>query len=222
MAEPIPKQPLPAVRPTVWESVKKAGLFLLFGTILIIPRIRRLRRRALAWTCVRLVTAGCGAWLMWRYVQGGSSLPILLLGLALILIGAVFRSSPTVKSVDDLAHELNALVVLNGGAFSMAAQALPTQPAHIFVHPEQLIVIGSREHRLALIPLSSVRSVSVGPVAFESLNGNSPWEVGIDWVADGPRTVIFRYEGAFAEHLARVTESTVRSQWQKGLPVIPN
>jgi hypothetical protein len=222
MGEPNPNQPASEAPPPVWQSFKKAGLFLLFGTILIIPRIRRLRRRVWAWTCIRLAMAACGGWLIWRYTHAAKSTPNLLLGLALVLFAAVVRSSPVTKSVDDLARELNALVVLNGGAFSTASGALQIQPTQIFVHPEQLIVVGAREHCLAEIPLSSVRNISVRPVALDSSNSNSPWEVGIDWVADESRTAIFRYTGAFAEHLARVTESTVRSQWKKGLPVIPS
>jgi hypothetical protein len=46
--------------------------------------------------------------------------------------------------------------------------------------------------------------------------------VQITWVADAPCTTTFRYDGAFAEHLARVTESTLRSQWKKDLPIIPH
>lgn len=222
MAETNPTQPAPEARRTIRQLAKQAGLFILFGTILIIPRIRRLRRRVVAWTCVRLATAGCGGWLIWRYLHTGGSTLLLLLGFALLLFGLLVRSNPVAKSVDALAHELNALVVLNGGAFHATPEAQPIQPAQIFVHAEKLIVVGPRERRLADIPISSVRSITVLPVATESTKGNSPWEVGIDWVAGIPCKAVFHYDGFFAEHLARVMESTVRSQWKKELPVIPN
>jgi hypothetical protein len=222
MADTHPARPEPGPRRTVKQFAKQAGLFILFGTVLIIPRIRSLRRRVAAWTLVRLATAGCGSWLVWRFAQAGTNTPLLFCGVALLLFGLLVRSTPVAKSVDTLAHELSALVALNGGAFRPAPDAAPLGPVQIFVHPERLMVIGSREIRLVEIPLARVRNLTVRPMADESSNGNAPWEVEIDWEAGEPRTAIFRYEGAFAEHLARVTESTVRSQWKKELPVIPN
>ena len=222
MADTNPTQSAPEARRTVKQLAKQAGLFILFGTILIIPRIRRLRRRVVAWTCVRLATAGCGGWLIWLYTHARGGTALLFMGIVLLFFGVFVRSNPVAKSVDALAHELNALVVLNGGAFRSTPEGQPIQPAQIFVHPERLIVVGSRERRLAEIPLSRVRDLTVQPVAAESTNGNSPWEVGIVWLAAEPCTTTFRYDGVFAEHLARVTESTVRSQWRKELPVIPN
>ena len=86
--------------------------------------------------------------------------------------------------------------------------------------PEQIIVLGPRERRLLEIPLGKVRDLAVRPVINGSGDNVAPWEVEINWVADEPCTATFHYDGVFAEHLARVTESTLRSQWKKGLPVI--
>ena len=205
---------------TAKQLAKQAGLFLLFGTILIIPRLRRLRRRVAVWTCLRLAAVGCGAWLLWRFTRAGVNLPFLLLGLTLLFLGLFVRSTPEVKSVDSLARELNALVALNGGAFFPASGAPPLAAVQIFVHPERLIVVGARLECLAEIPLAGIRSLILRQAADKSSNGHAPWEVGIDWAAGELHTAVFRYEGAFAEHLARVTESTVRSQWKKELPVI--
>jgi hypothetical protein len=222
MAETNPTQPAAEARRTFRQSAQQAGLFILFATILAIPRIRRLRRRVVPWTSIRLAAAGCGGWLIWRFIHTRTSTPLLIFGIALLLFALLVHSSPVGKSVDALAREFNALVALNGGAFRSAPDSLSVHPAQIFVHPERLIVVGSREQRLAEIPLSSVRNLTVRPVPDTTSNGNAPWEVGIHWMAGEPHTAIFRYEGAFAEHLARVTESTVRSQWKKELPVIPN
>ena len=110
--------------------------------------------------------------------------------------------------------------MLNGGIFRQSPDSTPIPQAQIFVHPEQIIVLGPRERRLLEIPLAKVRNLAAHPVTNGAGEGAEPWEVEINWVADAPCTTTFHYDGAFAEHLARVTESTLRSQWKKELPVI--
>ena len=202
------------------QSAKRAGLFILFGTILVIPRIRHLRRRVWAWTLVRLAAAACGGWLVWRFARGQVGWPGLCFAGLIIVSSLLVRSRPLTKSVDDLAQELNALVVLNGGAFRPARSARSISSTRIYVRSDALLVSGPREQRLAEIPLGSIRNLMVYAVKNGAGEDAEPWEVGIEWGADQPASATFRYEGAFAEHLARVTELTVRSQWKKELPVI--
>jgi hypothetical protein len=193
---------------------------MLFGAILIIPRIRRLRRRVWAWACVRLAVAACATWLGWRYKHAGAGVTSLAASLLLFAFSLLVRAKPVTKSVDALADELSALIVLNGGIFRQTPDSTPIQPAQIFVHPEQIIIVGPRERRLLEIPLTKVRNLAVHPVPNGAGESVEPWEVEITWVADAPCTTTFHYDGAFAEHLARVTESTLRGQWKKDLPVI--
>ncbi len=204
------------------QRAKQAGLFLLFGTILFIPRIRRLRRRVWAWTCVRLAVALCGGCLVWRYARAGAGSVSLAGGLLLLAFGLLVRAKPLVKSADALTQELGALVVLNGGTFRQSRDSLPVPLAQIFVRSDQIFVVGARESILLEIPLSKVRRLAVAPVKNGLGAGQEPWEVEIHWQAEVPSTATFHYDGAFAEHLARVTESTLRSQWKKELPVISN
>jgi len=211
-----PTQP----RRTFGQLAKQAGLFVLFGTILLIPRIRRLRRRVWAWTCVRLAVALCGGWLVWRYAQGGSGAAALAGGLFLLAFSLLARAKPVVKSVDALAHELTALIVLNGGIFRQSPDSTPIRQVQILVHPERIIVMGPRERLLLEIPLAKVRNLAAQPVAKGAEEGGGPWKVEISWLADAPCTTTFHNDGVFAEHLARVAESTLRSQWKKELPVI--
>jgi len=140
--------------------------------------------------------------------------------LLLLAFSLLIRAKPAVKSKDALADELSALIVLNGGIFRRSPDSTPIRQAQIFVHPEQIIVLGPRERRLLEIPLTKVRKLAAHPVAKGAGEGLAPWEVEINWVADGPCATTFHYDGAFAEHLARVAESTLRSQWKKELPVI--
>ena len=193
---------------------------MLFGTILMIPRIRRLRRRAEAWAGVRLGVAACATWLGWRYMHAGAGVALLVGSLLLFAFSLLVRAKPVLKSADAIAAELGALIVLNGGTFLESPDSPPIPHAEIFVHPEQVIVQGPGERRLLEIPLAKVRSLAAHPVTNGTGEGVEPWEVEIRWEAEGPCTTAFRYGGAFAEHLARVTESTLRTQWKKELPVI--
>ena len=210
-----PTQP----RPTHGQRAKRAGLFILFGTILVIPRIRRLRRRVRAWTFVRLASLSCGGWLLWRYAHVRSGVVALPGGLLLLIFSLLIRPKPLVKSVDAIANDLGALIVLNGGAFRPTPDSAPIQRTQIFVHPEQVIVQGPGERRLLEIPLAKFRGLTAHPAPNGSGKAHEPWEVEISWMAEAPRTTTFLYEGPFAEHLAQVTESTLRSQWRKELPV---
>jgi hypothetical protein len=199
---------------------KQAGLFMLFGTMLMIPRIRRLRRRAGAWACVRLGVAACATWLVWRHTHAGAGAASLVVGLLLFVFSLLVRAKPEVKSTDAIARELGALIVLNGGMFQPSSDSTPLQQVQIFVQPDQIIVVGPRERRLLEIPLAKVRNLAAHPAPNGVGEGANPWEVEINWLAEESCTTTFHYDGAFAEHLARVTESTLRSQWIKDLPVI--
>ena len=210
----------PQPRRTFGQLAKQAGLFVLFGTILVIPRIRRLRRRVWAWTCVRLALAACGGWLAWRYAHARAGAAALGAGVFFLAFSLLVRAKLVVKSVDALAHEMSALIVLNGGIFRQSPESTPVRQAQILVHPERIIVMGPRDRLLLEIPLAKVRNLEAHPVT-EGLAAESAalWEVEISWLADTPCTTTFHFEGVFAEHLARVAESTLRSQWKKELPV---
>lgn len=220
MAENNSAESSPQPSRTFGQWAKGAGLFMLFGTILLIPRIRRLRRRAGAWACVRLIAVACGAWLVWRHMHSGAGMASLVVGLLLFAFSLLVHAKPVVKSTDAIADELGALIVLNGGIFRQSPDSTPIARAQIFLHPDQVIVHGPDERRLLEIPLAKVRSMAVHPVTNEPGEGKEPWEVEVNWLADVPCATTFQYEGAFAEHLARVTESTLRSQWKKDLLVI--
>jgi len=208
-------------RLTFGQRVKKAGLFILFGTILVIPRLRRLRRRPGAWACVRVGVAACATWLVWRHQQGSAGVGSVMAGLLLFAFSLLVHAKPEVKSVDAIASELGALIVLNGGIFRETPDSDVVRRTQIFVQPTQLIVQGPGERVLLEIPLAQFRTLTARPVSSATGKGPEPWEVEINWAADAPCTTTFRYEGVFAEHLAQVTESTLRSQWKKELPVIP-
>jgi len=211
----------PQPRRTYGQHAKQAGLFLLFGTILLIPRLRRLRRRIWAWSFVRLGTAACATWLGWRHTHAGAGLATLVASLLLFAFSLLVRAKPLEKSADALTAEMGALVVLNGGTFRETPDSAPISLTQIFVHPERIIVLGPHEHHLLEIPLARVQQLAAHSVDNGPEGHAGDWAVEINWLAEVPCTTTFHYEGIFAEHLARVTESTLRSQWKKGLPIVP-
>jgi len=203
------------------QYAKQGGLAVLFGTILMIPRIRRLRRRVWAWTWVRLFAGAGGVWLAWRYARTREGAATLVLTLVLLALSLLARAKPAMKPVDTLAAELNALIVLNGGIFRPSADFAPIARTQIFVCPDRIVVLGPRERRLLEVPLAKVRKLAAHPSSNGTGKEADPWEVEIQWVADGLCTATLLYDGPFAEHLARVSEATLRGQWRKELPVIP-
>ena len=203
-----PSQP----RATFGQRARQAGLFLLFGAILMIPRIRRLRRRAWAWACVRLGVAACATWLGSRYTNAGAGVASLAGSLLLFAFSLLVHAKPEEKSIDAIARELGALIVLNSGTLLESPDSTPIPHTRIFVHPEQIIVLGPGERRLLEIPLARVRKLAAHPATGEEGERDELWELEINWVAEAPCTTTFQYEGAFAEHLAQVAESTLRGQ----------
>ena len=209
-------------RMRLWHTLRKAALSVLFAAILIIPKVRRLRRKIWEWSAVRLVVAGLGCLLGWRYKHANGGLVDLLAGVALMALGLLVRAKPQTKSVDAQARELDALVVLNGGAFIPHGAERPSRLVSIFVNPDRLFVVDEREHRLEEIPMVRVRELVARPLPLpgEPEAEAQTWDLEITWESKELRSARFRYDGVFAEHLARVAETTVRNLLRKDLPVL--
>jgi hypothetical protein len=207
------------------NRLKQAALAFLFSAVLVIPRVRRLRRRVRVWTLIRVFAAVAGAWLVWQFIRGNAGIPSLLFAITLAGFG-LLRARPERKSVDDLAREVNALVVLNGGSWINPEHSKPVPKTRRFVVPDRLVVFTASLQQAAQIPLSGVRQVCTHAVlpASPTMNGDTvaqAWEMEIFWTSTGKaHSATFRFEGFFAEHLARVAERTITSVWKKQLPVL--
>ena len=208
------------------NRLKRAGLAFLFSSILLIPRVRRLRRSVLAWTLIRALAVIAGAWVAWRFVRGSSGIPSLLFAIGLVLFGLLVKARPQRKSLDDVARELNALVVLNGGSWINGEGSKAIAETSIFVVSDRLVVLTAKLEQVAEIPLAGVRQVSTQavPLGWARKNGDRAvraWQTEVTWSFTGEtRTAAFRFEGFFAEHLARVAEQTITGVRKKQLPVL--
>ena len=221
----VDKATTPVVVPRtvrLFQVLRKAALSVLFAAILVIPKVRALRRKIWEWSAVRIVVALLGCLLGWRYKHANGGVVDLVVGVVLMAFGLLVRAKPEAKSVDAQARELDALVVLNGGAFIPAGSERPTCLVSIFANPNRLFVVDGREHTLEEIPVIRVRELAARPVLAqgESEAEAQTWELEITWESKDMRTVRFRYEGVFAEHLARVAETTIRNLLRRELPIL--
>lgn len=201
------------------QAAWRAALAIFFTTVLLIPRVRRLRRRVRLWQAMRVVAVLGGAWLVWQFIHQDAGSGALVVGLAFVAVGLLVGPQWEGKAVDEQARELGAVVVLNGGTYIPAGDGNRARDVRIFVHPERLFVLDSRHRSLAEIPLAAVRHLSAGVRTAPGGTG-SAWELQIAWEGSGVQTAAFRFEGFFAEHLAQVAETTIRKLLGRELRVL--
>jgi hypothetical protein len=206
----------------IGSRIKQAALAALFSTILLIPRLRRMRRQVALWTVFRLMALFLGGALVWLHLIAGWGSFALACGIVLATLGLLVHARPLQKSLDDCAREFGALVVINGGRFSSEEGRTPGKDADMFVCPDQLVVKEKGSNRLTRVPFASVHDVACRANEPSKVGDSNEiqWEVVIPWGTDPQQMARFVFQGTFAEHLARVAQSTVRSQWKKELPVL--
>ncbi|MGH9395938.1 MAG: hypothetical protein ACRD18_03695 [Terriglobia bacterium] len=206
------------------RTVLRTAMAVLFSVILLIPRLRRLRRSVRVWTAIRIAFVAGGAWLLWRVsILGPNELSAQRLapGIVLVLFGALVRARPLKKPVDAVARELHALVVLNGGTLLRDPEGPDEKPVphpSIFVSPDFLRVLDPDYRRLVEIPVAAIRQIAIREDSNPRKTGS--WRLEITCGPGTSPAACFRYEGVFAEHLARVAEKTLHEVWKKRLPVI--
>ena len=215
MPEQKTKAQEPRERGTL-ETAKRAAMGALFFLILLIPRFRRLRRRVWAWSLVRFTAVILGGVLIWHYARAQAGAGFLLSGLVLIAFGILIRDKPLAKTTEEKARELGALVVLNGGTF-LPANGAAHPEAQIFVIPERLLVLDSRTETVGELQLAGIQRFTARRASSDAVEEGTPWELEIVGESTSAR---FRYEGFFAEHLARVAETTLRNLRAQEFPVL--
>ena len=188
------------------ERLRRAGLFLLFGLVLLIPKALSLRRRRDLWNVLRFLAAVLGAVLLGTVKGGELGFAGPVAGLLLIILALLLRPVKEGKTVDAQARELGALIVLNGGRL----REVGGEVMRLFLAPEKLHALDLKHRARLEIPLASVRAVRAEEV-------RDGWRLTIEWEGGEAE---FDFDGFFAEHLARVAETTLRSQLRRELPVL--
>jgi hypothetical protein len=181
----------------------------LFALVLLIPKILHAQRNRRSWMLFRVFLGAAGAALVvWPLSLGTNFVPAVF-GLAMFIAAILLPPAKTATSADDKARELGAFVVVNGGQFKLGES--PSFAAQLFVGPEHISVLDRQFQSFLKIPVSEITSARA-----EESNGR--WFLRVNW---GNETAVFRYRGVFAEHLARVAESTIRGVMRPALPVLP-
>ena len=206
--------PVASPQETAAARLRNFGLGALFALVLLLPKLLNLRRDRRTWLVFRILLAIAGASLVVLPLSLWNSWHAAIAGLAMFLTGILLPGAKPDTTLADTSARLGALVVVNGGNYQLENAQLenaPPSPAQLFVCPERIWALDSHQHPLLVIPTAEISSA----IASESAGD---WIVRIRWAE---HTADFHYRGIFAEHLARVTESTLRSVIHTPLPVLP-
>ena len=189
--------------------LRRAVLWLIFGSILMIPKINRLRRHRRAWNFGRSFAGLAGVAMIAIGAAEQHKFAIIALGALALLLALLLAPERPKLSVDARARELGALVVVDGGVYNSDAEA--PHRAKLFIGSDRLWVLNSALAVLSEIPLQQLRELILEP-------SGADWKLRLDC---GQSAAEFLYRGDFAEHLARVADETLRSRLHRELPVLP-
>jgi len=187
--------------------LRRAVLWVIFGSILMIPKINRLRRHTRGWTFSRIVASLAGLVMIAVGAAEQHKFAIIASGVLLLLFALLLPPERPKLSVDERAKELGALIVVDGGVYR---DAQAPQRAKLFIGVDRLWVLNSGLVVLSEIPLQELREVVVEPAG-------SDWKLRLDCDRIAAE---FLYRGNFAEHLARVADETLRSRLHRQLSVL--
>lgn len=180
-------------------KLRRAALRALFALVLLIPKTLALRRQPRVWMAMRIALGIIGAMMVMAPLGRISSWIVGVLGLGLFVVAALAGASRADNSVDNRARELGALVTVNGGRYEQAYGR--TEAVRMFVGSERIWAMDSALHPILVVPVNEIVSAR----AAKSVSG---WSLWLEW---GGSVAEFTYEGFFAEHLARIAETTIRS-----------
>jgi hypothetical protein len=226
--------PVAPPQETTAARLRNLGLGVLFALVLLVPKILNVRRDRRSWFAFRILLAITGAALVILPLSLWNSWTAGIAGLVLFLAAILLPDAKPDTTLADTAARLGALVIVNGGVYKPEPEQLenaqlestqlesgrleygeqPSEagsPVQLFVCADRIWALDSRQQPLLVIPTAQI----VSAIASESAGD---WIVRVRWAE---HTADFHYNGIFAEHLARVAESTLRSVIQPVLPVIP-
>jgi hypothetical protein len=201
----------PAISPqeSFGKRIRHFAVGALFALVLLIPKILHARRNPRSWLLFRIFLAVAGAALVILPLGVGTSFVPAIAGLVMFIAAILLPPAKTNTNADDKAREFGALVVVNGGQFKPAGA--PSFAAQLFVGAEHISVLDPHFQSFLKIPVSEITSAQA-----EESYGR--WFLRVNWAN---KTAVFAYRDVFAEHLARVAESTIRGVMRPALPVLP-
>ncbi|MGB2591259.1 MAG: hypothetical protein WBG02_07555 [Candidatus Acidiferrum sp.] len=181
----------------------------LFALVLLVPRILHIRRNAQSWMAFRIFLGFAGAALVVLPLSLWNSWLAAPAGLLMFLAAILLPPAVSHLSADEKARELGALVVVNGGKYQPGNAA--SAPVQLFVGSEKIWALDSHFQPLLVIPATEISSAEVSP-------RKNRWVLQVRWSDNAAE---FSYQGVFAEHLARVAQTTLAGVMRTSLPVLP-
>jgi len=191
------------------KKLRQLAVGTLFALVLIIPKILHVRRNPRSWMLFRIFLGVAGAALVVLPLGLGTSFVPAIVGLAMFISAILLPPAKPATNAGDKARELRALVVVNGGRFQPERAA--SAAVQLFVSAESVWVLVRSFQPLLEIPVSEITAACAE-------QSEESWRLRVTWAS---HTAEFSYGGIFAEHLARVAESTIRSVMRPALPVLP-
>jgi hypothetical protein len=191
------------------KRVRQLAVGTLFALVLLIPKILHVRRNPRSWTLLRVFLGVAGAALVLLPLGLWTSFVPAVVGLAMFVSAILLPPAKPDTNADDKAHELGALVVVNGGRFQPGGA--PSAAVQLFVGAERIWVLDRSFQPLFEIPVNEITAACAE-------QSEESWRLRMTWAS---HTAEFSYGGIFAEHLARVAESTIRSVMRPAFPVLP-
>jgi len=189
--------------------LRNAAMAGAFALVLVIPKILSLRRNPPSWMAFRFLLAITGAAVVVLPLGLWNSYLFAVVGLGMFIAAILLPSPRPETAAGEKARQLGALIIVNGGRYQPGNG--PACSAQLFVGHENVWALDSHMQPMLVVPVSEIVSASA-----DAAGGG--WLLRIRW---DDRAAEFLYRGVFAEHLARVAESTLRSVIRPTLPVIP-
>ena len=183
----------------------------LFALVLLIPKLLRIRRNAQSWMAFRVFLGFAGAALVILPLSLWNSWLAAIAGLGMFLAAILLPPAEPHTIPREKARELGALVIVNGGKYQPGNAA----PAFVqlFVGAERIWALDSQFRPLLVIPAAEI--ISANAIQAPAKNR---WILQVRWSDSAAE---FSYQGIFAEHQARVAQSTLGSVMHSALPVLP-
>jgi hypothetical protein len=183
----------------------------MFAGVLLLPKLRGIRRNAQSWMAVRIFLGFAGAALVILPLSLWNSWLAAIAGLAMFLAAILLPPAEPRTIADEKARELGALVIVNGGKYQAGNRA----PAFVqlFVGAERIWALDSQFQPLLVIPAAEI--ISTNAIQAQAKNH---WILQVRW---SDHSAEFSYQGIFAEHLARIAQSSLGSMMHSALPILP-
>jgi len=203
--------PATAASPVEGTGARLRNLLIgaMFAAVLLIPKLLHLRRNPQSWMAFRVFLGFAGAALVILPLSLWNSWLAAIAGLGMFMAAILLPPAKTINMPDEKARELGALVIVNGGNYQPGNAAPAT--VQLFVGAERIWALDSNFQPLLVIPAAEITSAN-------AQQKKDRWILQVRW---SDNVAEFFYQGVFAEHFARVAQSTLGSVMHSPLPILP-